>query len=158
MGAGKTTLAKQISEQYGYAYIDTDDEIEKATGKSISELFDTIGEKDFRKLETDTLRTLKIDTNTIIATGGGLPCYNNNMEWMNENGITIYLKHSIEELKKRLEKDIKQRPLLKSQQNLTLSAHIEALMSVRSHYYEQAKFVILGNLISPQTVINTTFS
>lgn len=158
MGAGKTTLAKQIAHLYNYKCIDIDEEIEKRLGKTIASIFSTDGEEAFRKFEADVLRSIQIDSNTIIAAGGGLPCFHNNIEWMNENGSTIYLKHSIDELKERLESEVELRPALKNNPNLTLLAHIEALMKIRSPYYQQAKFVILGNLISPQTIINTAFS
>jgi len=156
MGAGKTTLAKQVAELYNFTCIDIDNEIEKSTNKTIATIFATDGEEIFRKIEAEVLRTIPITKNTIIATGGGLPCYHNNMEWMNANGTTLYLKHTISELKKRLANEVAQRPLLKKNPNMTFAAHIEGLMNIRLPYYEQAKFVILGNLISPQTVINTT--
>lgn len=156
MGAGKTTLAKQVAQEYGYQCIDTDKVIEQEQGNTIEGIFNSLGENEFRKLEAEALRNINFSKNTIVSTGGGLPCYNNNMDWMNENGTTIYLKHSINELIKRLENDSENRPLLKSSKNLTLLTHIEGLMQQRTPYYEQAKFVILSSLISPQTIINTT--
>lgn len=155
MGAGKTTLAQQIAKQYNYTYYDTDTIIERGYNTTIANLINTKGEGYFREIEAKVLKEIPLHQNTIIATGGGLPCYHNNMEWMNKSGITIYLKHSIEELKKRVENDTKNRPLLKNKKNLSLLAHIEELMKQRLPYYEQAKFVILSNEISPQTVINT---
>lgn len=156
MGAGKTTLAKQVAAEYGYHCVDTDTVIEQKQGNTIAEIFDTLGEEKFRQIEAETIRKIDLSQNTIISTGGGLPCFHNNMEWMNKNGITVYLKHSVEGLKKRLENEQETRPVLKNNKNLTLLSHIEGLMRHRSPYYEQAKFVISSSLISPQTIINTT--
>lgn len=158
MGAGKTTLAKQIAQQYGYTYIDTDLEIEKTTGKSIAQIFEEEGEQAFRKLEASALRSISFDKNTVVATGGGLPCHYNNMEWMNEHGITIYLKLTPQQLKERLGNEAESRPLLKNAKKTTLLTHIEHLTELREPYYNLAKFVILGTLASPQTIINTTTS
>lgn len=156
MGAGKTTLAQQVAQQYNYLHIDTDMVIEQEQNNTIEGIFDSLGETEFRKLEAETLRNINFSKNTIISTGGGLPCFHKNMDWMNANGITIYLKHSIYDLKERLKKDSKKRPLLKNTKNLTFLSHIEGLMQQRTPYYEQAKFVISSSLISPQTIINTT--
>lgn len=158
MGAGKTSIAQLVAREYGYTYIDTDEEIERKYGQTISELFKTEGEDAFRKIEAETLRVLTLTPNTIIATGGGLPCYHNNMDWMNQKGITIYIKQEPEELEKRLLGTWQKRPLLNKIEKNGLLGYINDLLEVRKPYYEQAKFAILSTLVSAQTVINTTIS
>ncbi len=155
MGAGKTSIAQLVAREYGYIYIDTDEEIEKKYGQTISTLFQTKGEATFRQIEADILRSLILTPNTIIATGGGLPCYHSNMQWMNQVGITIYIKQEAAELEKRLVDTWQHRPLLNKIEKNGLLGYINDLLEVRKPYYEQAKFAILGTLVSAQTVINT---
>jgi shikimate kinase len=158
MGAGKTTLGKQLAQQLGYTFVDTDQLIEKHLQTSITDYFEKEGEVAFRNIETQILHTLATTENTVIATGGGLPCYNNNMAWMNGHGITIYIKQPIEELANRLINQKNNRPLIKTVQNHALPAHIKGLLQIREPYYLESKFVILGHVATPQTVINTIFS
>ena len=155
MGAGKTSIAQLVAREYGYTYIDTDEDIEKKYGQTVSELFKTKGEDAFREIEAETLRALNLTPNTIIATGGGLPCYHSNMQWMNKIGITIYIKQEATELEKRLASTWQHRPLLNKIEKNDLLGYINDLLEVRKPYYEQAKFAILGTLVSAQTVINT---
>ena len=155
MGAGKTSIAQLVASEYGYHFIDTDKEIEKNCGQTINELFASKGEEAFRILEADTLRGLTFTTNTIVATGGGMPCYHNNMQWMNQNGITIYINQEVKELEKRLSSAIQKRPLLREIEKNDLFGYINGLLKVREPYYKQAKFEILSTLVSAQTVINT---
>lgn len=155
MGAGKTSIAQLVAQQYGYTYIDTDHVIEQQTQKSISSLFEELGEDGFRQLEAETLRQLTLLPNTIVATGGGLPCFNNNMQWMNQHGTTIYIQQTVNELVSRLSTQQHNRPLLKDLTNAALASHIEDLLHKREPYYKQAKFAILGTLVSAETIINT---
>lgn len=92
MGSGKTTLGSRAATSLGVLFRDTDQIIEEKTGKSISELFDEKGEDEFRLMEAQVLRETKHLEKALIATGGGLPLFHRNMEWLLENGITIYLQ------------------------------------------------------------------
>src|SRR5690606_8666855 len=114
MGCGKTTIGKKISRKSGIPFIDLDEQIVDKSGISIADYFALHGETQFRQLESDVLRAIPANQAKIVSTGGGAPCFNNNMEWMNENGITIYLKLSPAVLLKRLAgKEAISRPLLK---------------------------------------------
>ena len=108
MGAGKSTLGKSLSEKIQKPFIDLDSEIEKAAGKSITEIFDIDGEEQFRKMET---KQLKQYSESIVACGGGIVLKDENREFINENGVTILLTASMEELSHRLS-DSGNRPLL----------------------------------------------
>lgn len=112
MGSGKSTIGHQIEEKFGYAYLDTDDYIEKREGCSISEIFATKGEDYFRKLETQVLQELIDSTHhTVIATGGGMPLRSENARLLRELGSVIYLEVSEEEVWNRLRNN-HDRPLL----------------------------------------------
>ena len=105
MGSGKTTIGKHLSELLNYKFIDLDQVIEYEEQHTVSEIFSKKGELYFRKKERTILETiLSSDSNIVLATGGGTPCFGDTMEFMKstENTITIYLKSSNEELTKRL--------------------------------------------------------
>ena len=108
MGSGKSTLGKTLSEKIQKPFIDLDSEIEKAAGKSITEIFDFDGEEQFRKMET---KQLKQYSESIVACGGGIILNNANRKFINENGIAILLLATIGELVQRLSSS-NNRPLL----------------------------------------------
>lgn len=96
MGAGKSTTSKRLAHQLGWEAYDTDRLFEARYKISINDFFHKYDADLYRKLETQILHeTLSLD-NAVIATGGGTPCFNNNMEWMNQNGFTVFLKISPE--------------------------------------------------------------
>lgn len=144
MGAGKTTLGSQLSKEYDGQFIDLDHYIQDKHNKSISDLFEQYGEDGFRQIEHNSLIELgQLDTNTIVATGGGAPCFFNNMDIMNETGVTIYLKASPEALCKRLnipEHKMK-RPLIKDKNEEELLSFITENLSKREQFYNKAKII-----------------
>src|SRR5437773_8673578 len=95
MGSGKSLIGQELAALMKYKFLDTDSLIETKRKKSIAKLFATEGEEYFREIERKTLLSLKKARNTVIATGGGMPCYFENMQWMNSNGVTVYLDSSI---------------------------------------------------------------
>ena len=140
MGVGKTTIGKQIAALNKVVFIDTDSQIEKETSKSIKEIFETDGEIAFRKLETDTIRS--INRKAIIACGGGLPAHNNNIEYLKHKGTVIYLKASTETLIKRLEKNKNKRPLISNLTNVKRLEFIRKILKEREKTYKQADYTI----------------
>ena len=140
MGVGKTTIGKQIAALNKVVFIDTDSQIEKETSKSIKEIFETDGEIAFRKLETDTIRS--INKKAIIACGGGLPAHNNNIEYLKDKGIVIYLKASTETLIQRLEKNKNKRPLISKLTNDKRLEFIRKILKEREKTYKQADYTI----------------
>jgi len=140
MGVGKTTIGKQIAAFNKVVFIDTDSQIEKETSKSIKEIFETDGEIAFRKLETDTIRS--INRKAIIACGGGLPAHNNNIEYLKHKGTVIYLKASTETLIKRLEKNKNKRPLISKLTNDKRLEFIRKILKEREKTYKQADYTI----------------
>ena len=136
MGSGKSTVGKTLSEKMHKPFVDLDSEIEKAAGKSISEIFDIDGEEQFRKMET---KQLKQYSESIVACGGGIVLKDENREFINENGVTILLTASMEELSHRLS-DSGNRPVLADDN--TEEALKQLWLERQLHYLNTADFTI----------------
>lgn len=113
MGAGKTTVGKELAKLAGLSFIDLDFYIEGRYHKAVSQIFAERGEEAFREIERNMLHEVAEFEDVLISTGGGAPCFFDNMEFMNASGTTVYLKVSVEELAKRLELCKHTRPVLK---------------------------------------------
>ena len=121
MGCGKTEIGKKISKKLNLEFIDTDFEIENKYSNSLNNLFKVKGEEFFRNEETELLKEIRKFNNKIIATGGGLPCHNKNLDLIEESGVMIYLRYSVNTLFNRLLKNSNKRPLIKNLNNNELS-------------------------------------
>ena len=141
MGAGKTTLGRKLAETLNIPFFDSDQEIEKESKTSIQGLFEEHGELYFREKEKEFIQSLFQKTNFVLATGGGLPCFNNQITELNNLGITVYLNNSVEILIQRLLNDIQHRPLIKDLTEKELKGFILQKMSEREPIYLQSKFV-----------------
>lgn len=144
MGCGKSTMGRKLAKQLGYDFIDLDQEIEKRTDTTIGNYFSANGEMAFRELERKTLQEFDYPLNCIVATGGGAPCYFDNMDWMNANGMTVYIEMSPLALARRLEKGKEKRPLLKDLNETQMIAFIEGKLAEREGYYKRAKLIVEG--------------
>jgi shikimate kinase len=145
MGSGKTTAGKALASRSGWSFIDLDKKIENHAGKSVPDIFSVHGEDYFRKLESEVLMHLKTYENTVVATGGGTPCYNENMEFMLNSGLTVYLQMTSEKLLKRLADSRGERPLVRNLKNGELLAFIEQKLAEREQYYERSRIIIDGS-------------
>ena len=139
MGAGKTTLGKVLARRLNLSYVDTDNYIEKRYHKKISEIFATEGEGRFRDIEHRILLEVSEFEDVVVSTGGGLPCFNDNMSTMNNCGITIYLETSEQELAARLQVSKNVRPVLKNRSGSELVDFIKENLDKRRPFYERAK-------------------
>lgn len=144
MGCGKSTLGRKLATKLGYDLIDLDHQIEKTTGVTVAEYFATHGEKAFRELESKTLKTFDYPKNCVVATGGGTPCFFDNIDWMNENGLSIYIEMTPLALAKRLEKGLDKRPLLRNLTEEGIIHFIEDKLSERNPFYYKAKLTMNG--------------
>ena len=142
MGSGKTTLGRQLASEAGLTFADLDGIIETGAGKDISEIFKEIGEERFRVLEHETLLKIFQLKKTVVAVGGGTPCFFNNMELMNRAGITIYLKYPPEILFKFLKEEPDTRPLISGMADKELLTYIRYKLQERKPFYEQAKHIL----------------
>ena len=141
MGSGKTTLGKKLASHLNWSFIDLDERIEQKAGMKISQIFASKGESYFRETESEVLKNLKTVTDTVISTGGGAPCFGENMDYMRRSGITVYLKMTPGQLKNRLLRSSKERPLLKNIPIDELEDYIEQKLSEREKCYSRAEIV-----------------
>lgn len=141
MGAGKTTVGKDLSKYSGYSFIDLDYYIEGRYHKTVSQIFAEKGEAEFREIERKMLHEVSAFENVLVSTGGGTPCFFDNMDFMNACGTTIYLKVSVEELAARLELCKHTRPILKDRSGDELKLFIAENLEKRTPFYEKASIV-----------------
>ncbi len=149
MGSGKSTYGERLAKQMNIDFVDLDQLIEQRTGMSISTIFESQGEAYFRILERDMLRELGGKENQIISTGGGAPCYHDNMQWMKEHGTTIHLKLETETLFKNLQSQQDSRPLIQGMDEDELEDFIHTKMFERAYYYMQADIIIDPQHLKP---------
>jgi shikimate kinase len=144
MGSGKTTLGRKLAARMGCEFIDLDHKLEQQVELSIAEYFSIFGEDAFRTLESEVLKKTIYSDNVVISTGGGLPCYFDNMEWMKANGKVVYIKLSPKTLADRLESGKEERPLLQDKHGDDLIAFIEQKLAEREGFYSQANIIADG--------------
>lgn len=142
MGSGKSKVAEALGKILELPVVHTDDLVEKLEGKSISDIFNSSGQEHFRELERKVLQSTIDYKDVIISTGGGLPCYFDNMEWMNKNGITVYLEANPGLLFHRLSSAKSGRPLIENLNDVELMEQISGHLAVRSPIYRKAKLSI----------------
>jgi len=148
MGCGKTTWSRKLAAHLGYDFIDLDHLLEEQAGMTIAEYFSTHSEDSFRILESEVLKQTPYTQNTVVSTGGGLPCFFDNMEWMNAHGKTVYIKLSPKTLVDRLERSKNKRPLLHEKQGEELLAFITERLAEREAFYLQAGYTANGISLS----------
>lgn len=142
MAAGKTSFGRRLARRLKLNFADTDQYIEEKYGLSVSGLFRENGEENFRRLEREALEELSLRDNIVIATGGGLPCFGDNMQFIKMNGVSIYLKASVAVLCRRLSAAKATRPLLKDKTDQELAASIADMLQKREPFYSQANITV----------------
>lgn len=141
MGSGKTSIGLKLAGKCAARFIDMDDMIESRSGKTITEIFRSQGEVVFRQTEKEVLdEIVRSSENLVVATGGGTPCFFGNMEVMNQNGATVYIKVSPDMLFDRLRNEVQSRPLLAMQKDL--KEYIAASLAERESFYQKAQVII----------------
>ncbi len=155
MGSGKSYWARELSQKTGLPHFDLDEQIELIEGRQITTIFSEAGEEYFRRKEQEVLMHL-CDTHQafVMATGGGTPCFFNNIDFMNRVGTTIWINPSLETLLERLKVEQAQRPLLTGLDEEQLKAYIIRKLGDRKIFYQQAEEIVyedeqtLDNLVS----------
>lgn len=142
MGCGKSTLGRRLSKYLNLQFVDMDHYIEERNYKTIPQIFADEGEAEFRKKERKALEELSEFTDIIIATGGGAPCFFDNIDLMNKTGKTIYLNIEPAILAERLIKSKTERPLIKGKSKEELIAFIDESLKNRNKFYSKAQFQI----------------
>ncbi len=144
-GSGKSTLGKALADLLGCGFVDLDRYLEEHESQSITSIFNENGETRFRELESHYLRQLAQEEEAkIVATGGGTPCFHNNMDFMNEEGTTIYLDVSIEVLVNRVRLESAGRPLLAGKSEKQLLLTLQDHLTKRKPYYCRATLSMSG--------------
>jgi shikimate kinase len=149
MGAGKTTIGKQLAKQLDKTFYDADHEIEARTGVKVAVIFDLEGEEGFRKREAAVIDELTQLDNIVLATGGGAVLFAENRVALQHNGYVIYLRATVNDLYKRMRHD-KQRPLL---QNVDIQAKLEQLYQERHPIYTEVADCIVDTGRQPASVL-----
>ncbi len=142
MGSGKSSRGNELAERIGFTFIDLDTMIEKANKTTVAKIFAQKGELAFRELEQAELRKTFKRKNIVVATGGGTPCFFDNMKEMLTNGTTVYIRASNGLLFHRLALSKKERPLIKDLKDVELVLQIKDQMAFREPFYEQAKYAV----------------
>lgn len=145
MGSGKSFLGKKIAQSIQLPFLDLDAEIEKQEGLSISKIFSTQGKEYFRTIEAAALRKHSEVKEFVMATGGGTPCFHNNMSFINQIGTSIFLDTPMKEILERLNSPQKKlRPLLEGVSGDAIEQTLEKMLEIRLPFYEKANFTVNG--------------
>ena len=153
MGAGKTTLGKAFARKLNLPFVDLDWYMEERFHKTVGELFVERGEAGFRELEKNMLHEVGAFENVVISTGGGAPCFFDNMDFMNRNGKTVFLNVHPDMLFRRLRVAKQQRPILQGKQDDELKEFIIWALEKRAPFYSQAQYVFNADELEDRSQI-----
>jgi shikimate kinase len=142
MGSGKSTLGKGLARALGISWLDLDTEIESRYKISIPDFFSKYGETAFRDVEHKVLNDLASTPDMVISTGGGVPCFHNNMELMNQTGLTIYLEATPEIILTRIGPYAWKRPLFQQMDGTDILEKITVHLKSREKFYQQAQITV----------------
>jgi shikimate kinase len=159
MGCGKTHWGKAVAEKLRLPFFDLDEEIVKSEGKSINELFANEGEEYFRMAERDTLHKItETNRSFVMATGGGTPCFFNNIDYLNRHGLSVWINCSTECLFGRLVKEKETRPLIRSLSDQQLQSYIQKKYFDRKIFYQKARLVLQEDVgLTLEKIVNEIF-
>lgn len=147
MGSGKSTVSGRLAAQLGFQRLDLDELFEEHYKIPIHRFFEKYDQTVFRTFESRLLKETESIDNVVISTGGGTPCYYDNMFWMNQHGLTVYLKISAGAIASRLSQSKKKRPLLAQKKPDELLGFVREHLRQRNIYYSQAKITIQAESI-----------
>lgn len=155
MGSGKSHISKILSEKINFKLIDLDKEISRRNKLTIPEIFEKKGEIYFRKLEREILEEiLATEENIVLSLGGGTPVYYNNMEIINHNSKSVFLRTSINTLIERISKQKEKRPLIANISDENLPEFIAKHLFERNVFYSKAQFQISTDFKEPEEIMN----
>ena len=161
MGSGKSSALKQLGKLLSWETYDLDHLFEERYKISVQDFFHKYDEAAFRKLESQLLKETVKYENAVIATGGGTPCFYDNMEWMNANGTTIFLKVSTKTAVNRLLNSKKKRPLIEGKSEEQLLKYVERHYGDRMQFYKKAQITVKGEDLDVKSLcrqVNETIS
>lgn len=154
-GSGKSSLGKRLARRLGVRFVDTDREVELSEGASVADIFHYGGEEYFRKSERVTVERLANEgVDLVVATGGGLPTWQDNMEWMTRSGMTVYLRRSPEQILSRLtEYGREKRPMFRGKSDEELLEFMHQQMAERERFYAMAHIAVDCTTMSDDDVV-----
>lgn len=153
MGSGKSTMGRKLASMLDLTLIDLDHYLENKYFKTIPQIFEEEGEDNFRKKEQTVLHEVSTFDNVIVATGGGAPCFFDNIDVMNRTGFCIFLDVETDELVERLTHAKTERPIIKGKTKEELAGFIDGMMKKRRPFYEKAKYILKNKDITPEQII-----
>lgn len=156
MGAGKTTVGKQLADNLGLMFYDLDWYITSRMHRTVAQIFEESGEEGFRKMEHNMLHEVAEFENVVLSCGGGTPCFFDNMDYLNRQGETVYLKATPEVLYAHLKMGKTVRPLLLNKTPEEVKAFVKEQLAQREPYYLKAKHVLDVNLLDSYDKIQTS--
>ena len=154
MAAGKTTLGSVAAKLLGVEFIDLDLYIEQRYYTTITDLFAEHGEQGFREIEQRMLHEVGEFEDVLISCGGGTPCFFDNIDYMNRQGVTVWLDASVDILVRRLGENREKRPIVANKTDEELRAFIEEALAKRIPYYCQARYTFQANHLDTKEEIN----
>lgn len=154
-GSGKSTFGRQLAQELGFPFLDLDQQIEEKYLKKIPEIFSIYGEGKFREWETETLSgLLERDSSFILASGGGAPCFNDNMDLINSKSISVYLDVPLESISQRLQvSKVQNRPMFQGLDQGEIILKLKSLLVSREYFYNQAKIKLSGEDFSAELLM-----
>jgi shikimate kinase len=155
MGTGKTTIGEMIAGRMGYSFVDLDTMIEEKYKLTIASFFNKFDEKIFRKVENETLKDTTELNNVVVATGGGTPCFYDNMEIIGKSGISVYLKNPGETLYQRIIASKKKRPLLVGKTSPDILQFIKDQLAYREPFYLKSDIIVDCNFFNIDELIKS---
>lgn len=153
MGCGKSTLGRALALELKMTFIDLDSFLEEKYFRTIPQIFAEEGEEGFRRKERKVLEEVATFDDVIVATGGGAPCFFDNMDLMNNSGFCIFLDIGTNALVDRLIQAKTERPLIKGKSQEELHDFINEMMLKRRPFYEKARYILKGNEILTDQVV-----
>lgn len=154
MGSGKTHWGSRLATHLHRKFIDLDQFIEKKEQLSVQQIFEKRGEDYFREIEAISLRTLLDENNLLISCGGGAPCFHDNMDFMNQTGLTVFLEASPRFLLQNIVKEPRARPLLNNMSESEMLYFIEKKLAERIEFYQQAKVILNAEALNETSIKN----
>ena len=154
-GSGKSTFGRQLADHMGFPFIDLDYQIEAKTHSKIPEIFAIHGEGKFREIETEVLdELLSREDSYVLATGGGAPCFNDNMELINSKSISVYLDVPLASISGRIQASkVQNRPMFQGLDQGEITLKLKSLLSQREYFYNQAKIKLSGDDFSAELMM-----
>ena len=142
MGAGKTTTARRLAQRMGWEVVDTDALFEEKYKISVNDFFNKYDEPLYRKLESEVLKATESLEHVVVSTGGGTACYFDNMEWMNQHGLTVFMRISPQAAVDRVIHSRHKRPLAEGKSEEELTEFVNRHYASRMQFYEQAQITV----------------